>query len=44
MLGFMHHLMEQRKLIMRGTGLVLRMSEERAWFRVLGEQRLQRSP
>jgi len=36
MLGFMHHLKEQRKLMMGGTGLVLRMPEERARFQSLG--------
>jgi len=36
MLGFMHHLNEQRKLKMGGTCLVLRMPEERARFQSLG--------
>jgi len=36
MLGFMHHLNEQRKIMMGGMGLVQIMPEERAWFQSLG--------
>jgi len=36
MLGFMHHLNEQRKIMMGGMGLVPRMPEERARFQSLG--------